>query len=314
MRFQDYITEKQIIIGKGQTSGQIVFLAGGAGSGKGFAASNFLDKSKFKVRDVDELKKAAIALAKLKGDNPEIASIKLSNPDDVFKIHQYVKEKGWKDKTLTNLLSASKGGQLPNILFDVTMKDIGDIKEVMPSLLEIGYQPKDIHVVWVLTNFYISVQQNQDRERKVPPEIMLKTHVGAALTVTDMLRGKFNVIGKDVNGEMYVILGGQANTTLMTDLDTRDTIKGPDKFKQLPGVPIMQTPKYGKIDPKTGEVEKVFVIKAFKYLRLKEAGKPMKRSIEFNKDMLGWSELRAFIKDNVPQTTGTKNLRRRKRV
>ena len=47
------LDEKQIIVGKGAKYGQIIFLAGGAGSGKGFAISHFLEGSKFKVRDVD---------------------------------------------------------------------------------------------------------------------------------------------------------------------------------------------------------------------------------------------------------------------
>jgi len=314
MKFQNYLTEKQIIVGGGKDYGQIVFLAGGAGSGKGFSASNFMEKSKFKVRDVDELKKSAIKLAQLKKDNPEIADTNLGNADDVFRLHQYVKDKGWKDETLNMLLAGASKGKLPNILFDVTMKDIGDIKEVMPSLTSVGYQAKDIHVVWVLTNFYIAVQQNKDRERRVPDEILLKTHVGAAKTVTDMLRGKFGVLGHMVDGEMYVILGGQANTVLMTDLDTRDTIKGKDKFKQLPGVPIQREIKNSIPDPKTGKKEKQFVIKSFKYIKLKDAGKPMKPSIDFDKSMLGWDELRKFIKDNIPHTTDTKNIRRRKRV
>ena len=33
-------------------------MAGGAGSGKGFAIDNFIDAAGFKVRDVDEIKKA----------------------------------------------------------------------------------------------------------------------------------------------------------------------------------------------------------------------------------------------------------------
>ena len=35
------------------------FLAGGAGSGKGFAIANFMEKEKFKIRDVDEWKKGS---------------------------------------------------------------------------------------------------------------------------------------------------------------------------------------------------------------------------------------------------------------
>jgi dephospho-CoA kinase len=305
-KLQQYLTEKQIIVGKGASYGQIVFLAGGAGSGKGFAASNFLEKSKFKVRDVDELKKSAVKLAQAKKTDPEIANTNFGNADDVFKLHAYVKEKGWKDETFRLIMQGASQGKLPNILFDVTMKDIGDIKEVMPTLLEVGYDPVNIHVVWVLTDFYVAVQQNQERERRVPYDILLKTHVGAANTVTDMLRKKFGVIGNHVNGEMYVILGGHKNTVLMTDLDTKETIKGKSKFEQLPGKPIVRQGKF------SGEAE--FVIKSFKYVKLKDAGKPMKRSIEFEKEMLGWDELRDFIKKNIPKTTDTRNIRRRKRV
>ena len=66
--FKRYIEliEKQIIIGKGAKYGQIVFMAGGAGSGKGFARKHFLEGGKFKVRDVDEWKKSFIRLAQLK--------------------------------------------------------------------------------------------------------------------------------------------------------------------------------------------------------------------------------------------------------
>ena len=60
--FKSYIDliEKQIIIGKGKRYGQVVFMAGGAGSGKGFAIRNFIEGEKFKVRDVDEWKKSFI--------------------------------------------------------------------------------------------------------------------------------------------------------------------------------------------------------------------------------------------------------------
>jgi hypothetical protein len=315
MQFQQYLTEKQIIVGKGQQYGQVVFLAGGAGSGKGFAASNFMEASKFKIRDVDELKKSAIKLAKLKGDNPEIANVDLGNADDVFRLHAFVKEKGWKQSTLDNMLGDAKAGKLPNIMFDVTLKDIGDITEVVPDLIAVGYQPKDIHVVWVLTNFYVAVQQNKERERRVPYDILLKTHTGAANTVSDMLNHKLGVLGRDVNGEVYVVLGGKQNTILLTDLDTRDTMKGKSKMTQLPGEPIRTEPQFDKkIDPKTGEVIKSFVIKSFKYIKLKDAGKPLKRSSEFMKDMLNWDDLRDFIKNNIPKTNATKNMRRRKRI
>ena len=60
------LNEKQIIVGGGANYGQIVFLVGGAGSGKGFALKHFLQGTKFKVRDVDAWKAAFLKLAALK--------------------------------------------------------------------------------------------------------------------------------------------------------------------------------------------------------------------------------------------------------
>lgn len=306
MRLQEYLTEKQIIVGGGKPYGQIVFLAGGAGSGKGYAASNFMEKSKFKVRDVDELKTAVIRLMKLKGEHPEIANADLKNPKDVFKVHEFVKSMGLKDYTLELLLAGVKQGKLPNIMFDVTLKDIGDIYEVMPQLFEVGYKPVDIHLTWVLTDFYVAVEQNKTRSRQVPYDILLKTHVGAANTVTDILRGKHLAIGTIINGAVNVVLGGNKNTVFMTTGDTPETLKGAQKQIQQPGDPIMRVGKYSK--------EKEMVIKSFKYINLKEEGKPMKRSEDFEHELLNWTDLRNFVKDNIPKTTDTKNIRRRQRI
>jgi hypothetical protein len=92
--FRTFLTEKQIIIGKGAKYGQVVFLAGGAGSGKGFATTHFLEGTKFKIRDVDEWKKAFMKLAVLKNNYPKIRRLDLRKPKDVFKLHAFVKEKG----------------------------------------------------------------------------------------------------------------------------------------------------------------------------------------------------------------------------
>ena len=44
---EQYLEEKLIMYNQGKRYGQIVFLAGGAGSGKGFAISNFMEKEKY---------------------------------------------------------------------------------------------------------------------------------------------------------------------------------------------------------------------------------------------------------------------------
>ena len=83
------LEEKLIIFSGGKNYGQVVFMAGGAGSGKGFAIKNFMQGEKFKIRDVDEWKKALIKLAKIKG-NKKISGLNLRNPEDVFKLHVMV--------------------------------------------------------------------------------------------------------------------------------------------------------------------------------------------------------------------------------
>jgi len=54
---EELLVEKLITYNNRAPYGQVVFLAGGAGSGKGFAISNFLDSAGYKLRDVDEMKK-----------------------------------------------------------------------------------------------------------------------------------------------------------------------------------------------------------------------------------------------------------------
>ena len=57
-----------------------------------------MEKEKFKIRDVDEWKKSLMKMADLQGKHPEIKGLNLKNSKDVYKIHQFVKKAGIKDK------------------------------------------------------------------------------------------------------------------------------------------------------------------------------------------------------------------------
>ena len=270
--FRSFLTEKLIVVGKGAKYGQIIFLAGGAGSGKGFAISNFLEGSKFKVRDVDEWKKAFLKIAALKNKYSEIRRLDLRKPKDVGKLHQFIKEKGVKDKTLNLMLSQAKIGRLPNIIFDVTLKEKEDITEVLPQLFSVGYNPRNINVVWVLTDYHIAVQQNKNRSRVVPDDILLKTHEGAAGTMWNFINAG---TPRGVNGGVYVILGGAKHTVFYTD------------------------PKTGKpFDGRDGRT----IVKDFKYLTLKEPGKRMAKESGLKDEVFSW------IRANAPKTKKTKEI------
>ena len=269
---EQYLEEKLIMYNQGKRYGQIVFLAGGAGSGKGFAIKHFMEKEKFKVRDVDAWKTAFIKLADTTDKYPEIKGLSLKNPRDVMKIHKFVKDKGIKEKSLDLLLSDVNVKNAPNVIFDITMKDANDIGDVLPRLLEAGYDPKNIHLTWVLTNYYIAIENNQNRPRTVADDIMLLSHEGAATSMYEVIKGK---IPRGLDGGVRVILNNRNNTIPYVDPDT----KKPMKTKQ-------------------GDI----IVKDFTYLTLKKEGKRIGPEMGVKRQILGW------IEENVPATKLTREL------
>ena len=257
---------------QGKRYGQIVFLAGGAGSGKGFAIANFMEKEKFKVRDVDEWKKAFMKIADTQDKYPEIKGLKLSNPRDVAKIHKFIKKLGIKEKSIDLMLADANSRHLPNIMFDITMKDTSNIDVVMPKLIKAGYDAKNIHLTWVLTNYAVAIVNNRNRERVVPEDIMLLSHEGAATSMYDVIKGK---LPKGLNGSVRVILNNRDNTIPYVDPDT----KKPMKTSQ------------GNL-----------LVKDFTYLTFKKEGKSIGPEMNVKRQLLGW------IAANVPKTKLTRDM------
>lgn len=247
-RILSLINEKLVILNKGKKSGQVVYLAGGAGSGKGFSAQKFLELRDYKKFDVDELKRMIIKIAKIKGDK-ELAGLDLGNKDDVFKLHQYVKDKGLEDKILNNFFNSIKEkSDLPNILFDITFKDTKNYYEKQEKLNQLGYKPESTHLVWILSDYEVSIEQNQQRERKVPEDIVFQTHKGAATTMKNILSGN---MPEGMDGEIYVIFS-----------DKRLSVAQKSSTR----------PQY-------------FNITDFLYVKVKEAGKPIKSEAEIKKEV-----------------------------
>ena len=291
--FKDYemINEKLILYNGGKKYGQIVFLAGGAGSGKGFARQKFISSESFKVRDVDELKLAFQQLSALDkfttkqfmdkyGNNLSekdralvqsemidkriaISKLNMRNSTHVYLLHMMVKASGAKEKTLDSMLMGARLGKLPNILFDITFKDLEEFNRVMSELIRVGYEPNNIHLTWVLTNYQVAIRNNKTRARTVPEDILLQTHSGAAKTVYALVK---DGTPKEINGRVDVILNNLENTVLWKDKN---------------GKPIV-----GAQGP---------VVKDFTYLNLKEPGKSAKKEIDVKKQLLTW------IRDNTPE-------------
>jgi len=256
---EDILNEKLITYGNRKPYGQVVFMAGGAGSGKGFAIKNFVDSASFKIRDVDEMKKQLQILnrlgkldirsilkkygrniklkdldliRKIEKDGYKLQNFNLKNPDHVMALHILVKAMGIKDNTLEKLLLGKNNPEtLPNILFDITAKDVTDITSVVPKLKEVGYKADNIHLTWVLTNYVTAMVNNKNRARMVPEDILLKTHEGAANTIWGLVT---KALPKGMNGRVDVILNNPEHTVFYTDTDGKTISGGVKGFLSLP--------------------------------------------------------------------------------
>ena len=306
-----YLEEKLILYNNGKKEGQIVFMTGGAGSGKGFSIKNFIEGEKFKVRDVDEWKRIFIKLDKLKKQNQAhgrggkgafakkldgtrakhrkqggfaaatdkgkpFRRIDQRNAGDLFDLHVTIENMKIKDKMLKNLLKGKgSSGRLPNILFDMTGSKSADFDGIMPYLIEVGYQAKNIHVTWVLTNYSLAVRNNldPDRARIVPDDVLFNTHEGAAHMMGSM--AKTGKMPEGIDGRFDVILNNRENTIFF---DSKG--KGTSDIKQAV----------------KGSGSGEFIIKGFKSINLKMPGKKMNKEDSLQNQLHGW------IEDNIPKT------------
>ena len=275
---EEQLNEKLLVYNNRKPYGQVVFLAGGAGSGKGFASDHFIDKEMFKVRDVDEMKKQLQILNRLgkididgilkkygknipaaeienirnlQSQGFQLRNLQLKKPDHVRALHQLVKAIGIKDSSLVTLLKGKDNPEtLPNIMFDITAKDVSDITSVIPMLKKVGYKSKNVHLTWVLTKFLTAIENNKKRERMVPEDILLKTHEGAANTVWSLVT---KAMPKGLNGRVDVILNNPEHTVKYKDADGNEVDGIAKGFLSLP-----LKKEGGKINPEKVWKQKLY--------------------------------------------------------
>lgn len=195
--FEDFLNEKLITFsGKSYPKeNQILILAGGAGSGKGFILNNLIGLEG-KVIDVDNIKSLALKSVKLADKiktelGHDIKTFNLKNKDDVYKLHQILKtELGITDKyqanIFTSVLSAPEDRK-PNLIFDVTLEKLSKLYSITMNVESLGYKKENIHIVWIVNDIKIALEQNQSRDRVVPEDIVFETHEGVALTIKKIL-------------------------------------------------------------------------------------------------------------------------------
>lgn len=274
LSFNDYHTQKQQLDEKLITFGrkaypkfgQIVILAGGAGSGKGFVYNKLMG-IEGKVFDVDELKKMVIKSKKLadkiKSDTgQDMKSFDLRNPEQVSKIHDiiggvYKIDKKDQKRVISSVLMAP-AERKPNLIFDMTLRDINKLHSVSKDALEAGYQKENIHIVWVLNKFEVAAKQNAKRSRVVSDEILLATHEGAALSMKKILDMDKKLM-KYMDGDIH-IAWNQAGVDSSVELNNKGEVAW---FKEAN---YMTVKKKGKPQLSTSKLNKAVIAKIKEYV------------------------------------------------
>ena len=241
------IDEKLITFGKRPypNFGQIVILAGGAGSGKGFVLNTLLG-IEGNVLDVDALKALAIGSTKLAArieqeTGVNIKDLNLNDSENVKKMHEILADvygitKANQQRIFTGALAAPEERK-PNLIFDVTLKDIAKLETITRNAQNLGYKKNNIHVVWVLNDVEMAKQQNLERDRVVPSEILLTTHEGAAITMARIMNMGSSLTNY-LNGDMYIVFNKRGEDTT--------TISSPNGGMYILDANYLQVKKKGK--------------------------------------------------------------------
>ena len=196
----DQLDEKLITFAKKAypKSGNLLILAGGAGSGKGFILNNLVGLEG-KVFNVDDLKSLAIKTPKIisrvkKEFNVDLSKLKLTKGEDVAKLHDIIgTEMNLANKQQIRFFANAlfqRDDLKPNVIFDVTLKDLRKLQNITRMAEAVGYKKENVHIVWVINDIEIAKVQNLDpkRGRVVPVEILVNTHRGASQTMLDIMK------------------------------------------------------------------------------------------------------------------------------
>jgi dephospho-CoA kinase len=212
--FKQHLNEIHISPRNGAKYGQVIFLVGGAGSGKSTATKSFINTTNYKILNPDDLKallvqagnKGSKSFKAMKGVNP-------NTPKGASKVHNFMRDKkigSKRARTMMRNLKSSKTKYLPNLLFDRTFSFAGEFKKISQELFAAGYRPENIHVVYVMTDVEMALERNKTRSRSLKKDVVIGTNKGAMKEFTRLFFNRAK--GAMANGDYFIIINrGQSS-------------------------------------------------------------------------------------------------------
>ena len=191
--------------------GNIVILAGGAGSGKGFIRDKLLG-IEGKVLDADQLKQLVIECNLFdrvfrKEYGISLSELDLGNPKHVSNLHKFVadqKLESRRNNALALSLLELPEDRLLNLIFDTTFKDLYKLEEISRLANDFGYAVENVSIVWVVTQFEVAKQQNITSEQRVPDKELEYTYFSVAQTMNFLLH-RSEALQAHVDGDVWVV-------------------------------------------------------------------------------------------------------------
>jgi hypothetical protein len=166
--------------------------------------------------DVDDLKTYISREAKFKSEkykdkgNEFLDDMDFKDAKKVFQMHNFSKKifepenSEMENTKLDGLLNAARQNKskstLPNVVLNITGKDVHDFARLSVPFVEAGYKPKNVHIIWVLTPYKEASENNKNRDRVVPEEILTKTHKGVKQAM-DVIRKSNGTIEYEHKGK-----------------------------------------------------------------------------------------------------------------
>lgn len=206
--FRQYLNESFISPNNGARYGQVIFLVGGAASGKSTAIRKFIDSASYKTLNPDDVK-ALMKKAAEKGLEgfSDLAGVDPHDPEGAAKFHDKMLATRLSSRYSRRLTSDPTRSELPNLLFDRTFSFAGEIEKISQSLIRYGYKPNNIHIVYVFTDVEVALDQNRKRERRLRDEVIVSTNKGAKRNFIDLLFQRMK--GAPVNGDYFMVVNNK---------------------------------------------------------------------------------------------------------